>query len=171
MTSITLESLGVTNEQLIDRVVESLCHAFSEEGGYVTDIIKKKLDDAVEAKLSKRINDALGEAITKALDHAVQPCDIWGDATGEPSTIREQLAARAGKFWNEPVDSKGNPCSYHTGKPRYKILMRNLMDDAFTEAVKVNADEIVASFRKSVKADLTASVAKHVDSAFRGKRC
>jgi hypothetical protein len=159
--ALDLEALGLTSEDLIERVIDRLVENVYSYNDSFNDMVKQTVREKVADKVDAAVTKALSEALTAALDETVTPVDIWGNRTSSDTTIRQALAARAQSFWFEKIDKDGRPSSYG-GKPRYEWLIDKKLHEEFTAAVAENAEAIVAEFRKAMKADLLFRVEQQI---------
>lgn len=170
----TLE-LGITAEILREQIVDLAATKVADEvlgEGELHDRVERIVQSRIEAAVSKglheRIEATLAAEMESILATTITPTDIWGDRTGPPTTIRDALAARAKDFWDVRVDKDGKPSSYG-GAPRHEHLMRRLLDEEFTKAVRENASVIVSAFKAAVKADGARILNEHIDALIKVK--
>jgi hypothetical protein len=118
--AITLESLGFTQDELRERVVESVVDRlmqrvyFDEDGepAYGQSGLKQELEKAVKARIDAAVN-ALADKhilpnVTAYLENmCLQQTNQWGEAKGEKLTFVEYLVKRAEYYMQEQVDSSG----------------------------------------------------------------
>lgn len=120
MNSIDLAIIGLSQEELQTRLIETLCEramtniSFNEEGDpwkgdsrfsvKLRDAIQKRIDAAIDLVADKYITPLLAGKIETL---TLQGTNHWGEAKGEPITFIEYLTQRAEKYMVEPVDSSG----------------------------------------------------------------
>jgi hypothetical protein len=119
MMEITLESLGLSQEEIIDRVVgriaDSLLGAWIGDGDDES-IVQSKFAKILEKKVLERINLAVEEiagrhvlpnvaAYVETL--CLQETNKWGEKKGSQVTFVEYLVDRAEKWLREEVDYQG----------------------------------------------------------------
>lgn len=120
MTDLTLESLGLSQEdlaeKLVDRLAENLLTSinYDPEGGdwHSSSPFAKKLDKLVKDRLDQIVNDMAEKhvlpGVTKMVeDMMLQETNKWGEKKGEPVSFREYLVSRADHWMREQVDYKG----------------------------------------------------------------
>lgn len=167
--ALDFESLGVSQDELTQLVVDRLVENVYSWGDSFNEVVKKAVNKAVDEKVDDAVTKALNEALEQALDETVSPVNIFGERTGDDTTIRQALATRAQSFWFEKVDKDGTLSSYG-GQPRYSWLISRKMHDEFTAAVAENSEVLVAEFRKALKADLAAKVSEQIEKILPAKR-
>lgn len=169
---MNLAELGITNEDLIAKVVEKLAEEFCGDAD-LSDMIESEMvryvRERVDTTMKATIDSRLEQEMSAILSSKIAPVNIWGEATGEPTTIREALAERAKEFWDVRVDEKGKPTTWN-GKPRHQRLLEEILQDKFAQAVKQHAEEIVAGFRAAVKTDLSKLCAEHIEKLIPSRR-
>lgn len=115
---ITLESLGISKDELAERVVQRIAngllfveahdpYSYSTESEFAA-----RLHDLVREKIEAAVSDIAARTvvpqITDIIEHfAIQKTNEWGEKKGEAITFVEYLAKRAGEFMTEQVDSDG----------------------------------------------------------------
>lgn len=119
VTTIDLETLGMTQEDLQQRVVSAMCERLmsvvvvDENGEYPDDSpLKRRLDKSVREQIDKAI-DSLAEKHVLPLVSGrietliIQKTNQYGEATGAPATFTEFLVKRAENYLTEQVDWNG----------------------------------------------------------------
>ena len=172
MNKDTLEALGLTADDVLERIAERvICEADLHDAAH--SIVAERVGEEVEKGLAARIETTLRAEMERILDREIVPTNLWGEAEGEPTTIRNQLAARARSFWSEHVDKDGKKTTY-SGKPRHQWVMDNTVREEFSKAVKENLELIVEAFRAAATEDaqkwITENLNKVLSAAGKGRR-
>ncbi len=157
-------TFGITREDVLNLAAQKLVEAYCGDPDLsetAERIVRDKINEVFAKRLNQTIDEALQREMEKILGQEIMPVDIWGERTGNPTTIRAQLALKAKQFWEIRVDNDGREMSY--GTPRSEILMKKILKDEFTKAIKENADVILAEFKTAIKADATRIVSDHID--------
>lgn len=186
--NIDLTSIGLTEEELQDRVVSAIANKLlttvrfnmdpdidpDKDSGYVENsLLKRKLD----AEVMKRIDAAITELgnkhvlplVTSVIEGRVlQQTNQWGEKKGEPMTFVEYLIDRADQYIREPVnyngksraeDSYGNWTQKST---RVAWMIDNhlslAIDKAMTSALKTANDSIIGGLKEAVNVALRSVV-------------
>lgn len=170
--------LDIEPQQVVDLAAEKLLQIVLENDEYsaiqilqdkIDALIKETVTDEMRAGISEKIDAALQSEMEKALSQEIVPVDIWGEAKGEPTTIRQQLHKRALEYWEERVEKdRNNSGRYRVttygGTPRHKLVFQDVAKDAFEAAMKENIGEMVKAFRDAMRKDAAEKVGKHIDS-------
>ena len=118
-------------ELAAQKVADTVFEQYDDLHDYVNNRIEELVSSTVTTEMRESmvvtIDQKLAEETGKLLQQEVVPVDIWGEAKGEPTTIREQLHKRALEYWDERVEPDRNnpgrfrPTSYG-GKPRHTLV-------------------------------------------------
>src|SRR5690606_35818020 len=112
--------LGVSQEDLIERIVERLADGMHE---HIADTVKRDVFEQVQKRIIPVIDAQITKEMEVVLSQEIQPVTMWSERTGKQTTIREQLAERARVFWTVKVDDKGKEQSFG-GAPRCNVLLK-----------------------------------------------
>lgn len=180
--SLTLESIGLTQEELQERVVETLCNrllttfSFDDEGeAYGSQSnLRKQLDKRIQERIDQTIN-ALAEKhvlpnVTSYLENlCLQETNKWGEKQGQPLTFIEYLVSRAEHYMAEQVDFQGKTKEkgdYNWSGKQTRVAylvhqhlqysIENAMKQAIADANKV----IVGGLQETVKLKLNEVASK-----------
>ena len=119
---ITLESLGLTREEILERVVEKLAEQMltqtvtDEDGDEAT--LPSAFAKVLERKVAARVNAAIDEIAGKHVlpnvaqyveTLCLQETNKWGEKKGAPVTFVEYLVQRAEAYMREEVNYEGKP--------------------------------------------------------------
>lgn len=131
--SITLQDLGLTQDELLDRVVAATANALltstvlsmddeeSEESwDRVVSPLKRKLDTEIQRRIDAAVAALLAQHIeplvTTKLDTLLLiPTNQWGERKGQPETFLEYATRRAEAFLSEKVNHEGKTQSEANG--------------------------------------------------------
>lgn len=118
--SLTLESLGFTNEELQDRVVDQLCASILSGKSYDEDGNESYDDSQFKKKLEERLKAHIDATVTAIADKHVLPnvtqyienltirqTNKWGEKSGKTLTFVEYLTERAEAYMSEQVNFEG----------------------------------------------------------------
>lgn len=160
---------GITKEDVLKVCADRLI-------GQIDESINDTVFSLVEEHIKKTVQRQVHEAVSKALDAELQrileakitPVDMWGEPTGEATTIRDQLHKRAVNFFSEKVDSEGKPTSYG-GAPRYQRIYSELACAAFSKAVKDNIETIAAAVKTSMRNTIWRDLDDALNNTFKVK--
>lgn len=178
MTAITLESLGFTQEQLQERVVEKLCQQVLTSVGYdhESDIefdvksafavtiekrVKAHIDDTINAMAEKHILPGVSDFIENL---TLQATNQWGEKRGQKITFIEYLTQRAEAYMQEKVDfqgkSKGESGSYNWSGAQTRVThlvhqhLHYSIENAMKDAMRVATSAISTGIQETVKTKL-----------------
>lgn len=117
---ITLESLGLTQADLQERIVERCADQLLSGKEYDEDGNVEFADTKFKRELEERVRQHASKAITALFDTHVAPkvtdfietltlqeTNKWGEKTGKPVTFIEYLVSRADAYIREDVNHDG----------------------------------------------------------------
>ncbi|MBX3504469.1 MAG: hypothetical protein KF895_03245 [Parvibaculum sp.] len=181
--NITLESIGLSQEALANRVVEKLVEGlttsldYDEEGGEFRGAspFARKLNDMVKARLDALVNE-MGEKhvlprVTEMVENMVlQETNRWGEKVGQPVTFIEYMTQRADAWLREDVDFQGNTkdasgwSSFRKSGTRVQYMidqhLQYTVRTAMENAVKNANQSIVGGLKQAVSIALDEVAAK-----------
>jgi len=177
--SITLEELGLTQDQIQDRVVAALCRAalhtktFDEDGDECTisTDLKRRLDKVVEEGIDTAVQNLADKEVLPNVSEYIenltlQATNKWGENKGESLSFTEYLVQRAEAYMQEKVDFQGatkGECygsSFRGAQTRLTYMIEKHLHYSIETAMKkVLADgnsAIVEGLEKTIKIQLDA---------------
>ena len=117
---ISIEALGLTKEDIAERVIEQVCHNMLRSVDYHEDGEEEEVPSQFEVKLKERVkaqidasieNIAGRHVIPNVTDYmealVLQETNMYGEKKGEPVTFIEYLVQRAEAYIHEKVDMHG----------------------------------------------------------------
>lgn len=120
MSGISLEQLGLTQDELTNRVVDRVADRVLREQGFDEDgfemdhpstfarEIQKAIRDRIDAKVNEIGDKHVLPKVSEMIENVVlQETNRWGEAKGEKLTFVEYLVQRAHSYITEPVDFHG----------------------------------------------------------------
>ena len=174
---LSIEELGITREELVERVVERVCHSLltayeSDEDGnpaLVASQFNKTLQQTVKKQADEKIS-AIAEAhilpqVTNFVEGLVlQETNKWGEKTGKALTFIEYLTSRAEAYMKEQVShdgkSKDEADLYGWSGKQTRITylvhkhLQYSIETAMKEAMKNANSLIAAGIQETVKIQL-----------------
>ena len=180
--SITLEMLGLTQEELQDRVVKTAADQLlntvthDEDGDEVaipSDLsrrVRKEIEIRIDAAVKKVGEEKIGPMVESLVRGAtLQATNKWGEKKGEPVTFTEYLVQRADAYLREDVDLNGkgreeaNGYSWTKSTTRVAYMVNHLLkysiEGAMQTALKDANSAIVGGIDGAVKQALANVVA------------
>ncbi len=171
-----LEALGISPEELGNRVVDQCVYELLNSTGFNPDTeeetryesrfkreiearIKSAVDEKIAAIAAAHLVPRVGEMIEKA---DMRQTSIYGEPKGPPMTFKEYIAHRAEAYMSEDVNyngkskaEDGNDFNWRSNGPRLTVLMRNYIR------------ETLEKHAKSAITDVNKVIAKNIDKAAR----
>lgn len=176
MSAITLESLGLTQDELANRVVAKIADSvmtgvhFDEDGEEYVDDSKfmRTLNQKVQAMLDAKV-DEIGEKhvlpkVTAMVENLVlQETNKWGEKRGEPVTFVEYMVGRAEAYMKEPVNYEGKT-KEQSGSYSFSATQTRV-----TNLIEKHLHYSIDTAMKAALNDATTNIAKGINETVRLK--
>jgi len=174
-----LAALGITREEVLEKVVERLTKSFLTNTGADDEGEECTYPSAISRKVEANVKDAIDKAvtafgekhvlpsITAYIDtYSLQKTNEWGEKKGGPVTFAEYLVKRAEAFMQEPVNHRGEPqgsSSYGPGWTKMGSRIAYMIDQHLlfsmqsfaTDALKTANSQIAGGIEAGVKTALS----------------
>lgn len=154
--NIDLKSLGFTNEELQERVIDRICESLLSSMEYDPDSdrefpVANRFQNEIKKRVEVRINETINALAEKYVlpnvaqyieELTIQTTNNYGEKKGEPVTFIEYLVSRAKAYMQEQVDSSGrsnaeSTTPYWSGKQtRITMLVHKHLADSVETAMK-----------------------------------
>ena len=174
--TLTIESLGITRDEILDRVVAKIADqiisdaALDEDGvptgtptKFARILLKKvqaRIDTAVEEIAGRHV---LPNVAAYVENLCLQETNRWGEKVGKPVTFIEHLVQRAEAYLREDVDHNGKTKgedSYSWRKSGTRVAymihehLQYSISSAMADALKNANSAIVGGIQEAVKIKL-----------------
>ncbi len=167
---IDIESLGFTQEELQQRVIETIADRMlqtlcgdneSENCCAVPSRLDKELRKAVQDRIDRAIAEIADKHIIPNASQYVeniclQETNRWGEKTGKPVTFIEYLVQRAEEYLQEPVDFQGKTkkeaggYSWAKAQTRLAHMVHEHLHYSIAEAMKSALDTANKSIAQGI---------------------
>lgn len=166
-----LTQLGIGKDEILNLAATKLADEFGDNAEIyerAAKVLRERIEEVVKTRVSATVEATLSSEMEKIMREKITPVDIWGEKTGEPTTIRAQLAARALNFWQCKVDASGNPTTYG-GESRAEQIMKKIAQEEFQGALRLSVTEVVSAFKTALKEDMIKKVSEHINHLIPGR--
>jgi hypothetical protein len=171
-----LEQLGITREEVIDKIVNKALGAVASyrQTGEETweDIplhttvdkkIKQSIDGLMESmkvQINGRIDEILANEISRIFSGPFQQVNTYGEPVGELTTVREMIMNFAKNYWNDRVDSNGKPAGQYVQKAmtRAEFQAKAVIDETYKTLLSTS----VTSMMEEIKKEIPDTIAKEL---------
>src|SRR5678815_2516132 len=114
MTKDELQALGITPEDVLNRLTEKLCDRYvDDESDYANKFqnrlqgaVTKRVDEVLEKSLAKHVLPKIKEMVESI---CLEETNRWGEKRGTKLTFIEYLVQRTDAYIREEVDYQGKP--------------------------------------------------------------
>ena len=174
MNIAVLEQLGISTEELKDRVVDQLVEKLStyetydEDGNehQVASSFRRQLDKEIERRIHEKVEQIGAEHVLPKLtdmleNFCLQKTNEWGEKKGEALSFTEYLVKAAHEYMTEQVDFAGKSKSEdrfgswrgNTTRVAYMIdrHLQYSIEVAMQQALKHANESIVEGINKAVQ--------------------
>jgi hypothetical protein len=158
MTPETLEQLGISKEEILNRLTEQILQGGLAEEGF--EHAKREILKGYKEGIEKAIHHVISEACAEALTMEFQPVNIWGEKTGAPTTVRDLFVKKCQDWWTQKVDSSGNPTTDSFGNK--KTMVQHHAERAVSEIVSGEMKAELSTVVASAKSALAESIGKYI---------
>lgn len=169
--TISLEALGFSEERLLDLAAQKLADEYFQRddlGIRAERILEARVTEAIPKGLNQKIDALLTAEMEKIISEEIVPVNMWGEREGQPTTIRNQIAERARVFWEERVEKDGKRTTYG-GQPRHEHLLRQIVNEEFSAAIKQNVVNVVGAMKIAAKAHANKITEEALDNLIKVK--
>lgn len=132
--------------------------------------IQERIGDDIEREVRKQVVKAVDEQVNQivksVLEREFTPVDQFGDAKGDPTSVKEIISKKAESFLSEVVDGSGKKADHYssTKQPRTNYILGQLVSEAInTEAknqIKVIAEQAKGKAMQQVAELLVKQLSK-----------
>lgn len=182
-----LEQVGITKEELIERIVEralGVAADYRQTGCEnwqdipLSEVVDKKITEAIgnlvkkfEEKIETRVDEITNAEVNKLLEKPFQPVNEWGEAKGEKTTVKQIIVNYASGYWDVKIGSDGKPVRegvYHYDNllTRGEAYAQKVVKDIFTSVVekqvKEIASDLAAKIPETIGSEISKMVVKHL---------
>lgn len=167
MSSLDLESLGFTQDELQQRVVDQICRQVLTSKGYdpetgdewdedsalnrdLRKVVVKRIDEQIARMAEQHILPNVSKYIEEL---TLQKTNQWGEKTGKEVTFIEYLVQRAEAYMLEKVNYKGmTPDHYSKGtQTRLTHLVNEHLHYSIQRAMKDALQIATSSISKGIQ--------------------
>lgn len=181
MNAISFEALGISKEDLTEKLLDRLVEEFAtelvwdEDGDAIrrksrmSDLITKQIKDHIDETVRRLGEEHVLPRVTEIVEGLVlQTTNQWGEKTGKSVTFIEYLTQRAEAFMLEDVDYNGKPkgTDYSWSKRSSRVAfmidrhLQHSIETAMTKALADANSAIAGGLQAAVKQALATATEK-----------
>lgn len=158
----SLEALGITKEDLTERIVEKAVndlmesHGFNENDDEVSyeSQFKREIDKRIQQAVQDKISALAAEHLLPRVGEMIEQADMrqtnrYGEPKSDPMTFKEYIASQAEVYMSEDVNSNGesksesgDSCHWKVSGPRLTVLMRMYIRDTLEKHAKAAVTDV-----------------------------
>lgn len=129
--------------------------------GHLAQQLQAKLEADVKARVAKAIDAKLDEIVAKAVERKFVPVGMFGEPSGEPTSIAEILVKKADTFLEEQVDSSGrraSPSSFSKTNSRAAHIVEQMFEAQFNRKVEAELKKLIDESKDKARLSLAAHI-------------
>ncbi|OZI56766.1 hypothetical protein [Bordetella genomosp. 4] len=168
----TLEALGVSVEDLADRIVDQAVSVLLSSTGFDPDSeeefsyesrfkreIEKRVQESVDAKIAALAAEHLVPRVGEMIENAdMRQTNRYGEPVTPKMTFKEYIAARAETYMTEDVDhnakskaESGDSYNWRASGPRLTVLMRTYIRETLEQHAKAAVTDVNKVIAKNIE--------------------
>lgn len=168
----TLEALGISPEDLGERIVDQAVDVLLNTSGFNPDTeeetryesrfkreIEKRIQKAVDEKIASLASVHLVPKVGQMIETAnMRKTNQYGEPKGDPMTFIEYIASRADAYMSEDVDSNGKSkaesgdgYNWRSSGPRLTVLMKMYIQDTLNKSAKEAVTDVNKVIAKNIE--------------------
>ena len=155
-----LETLGIDKGYVTEQIISTVSID-------IADRVYRDIKNDVIEQANKIIGKHINEIVEGVLDGIYQPVTTWGEAKGEPTTIRDEFEKAILAWWNQPVDEKGEPTTGYSSRPRSQYIAKKSISKIVDQELRAGLDKMIKDTKSQVKEGLKAVVGEKIDKVWR----
>lgn len=166
----TLEALGISPEELGNRIVDQAVETLLSTAGFDPDSeeersyesrFKREIEKRVQESVDQKIAALAAVHLIPRVGEMIESADMrettrYGEPKGEAMTFKEYIAHRAETYMSEPVNSQAvskreDSYNWREEGPRLTVLMRVYIRDHLEKAAKAAVTDINTVIAKNIE--------------------
>lgn len=162
--TLNLEELGITKNDLIDRMLDRMVDSLSNDEHFYTRMesaLARRIDDGVKKAVDSVTQTEITDAVKAAVNKPWPITNYYGEDKKAPQTFREMVADKVDAYLNEKVrESTGDKSDYYTDKTCSRVdwIIRHQVSGCVGKLVEAAAAEAAVKAREEVLGKMNAAV-------------
>jgi hypothetical protein len=176
----TLKALGVSPDELAERIVDQAVETllsftgYNEDGektGSYASRFRKEIEARVQASVDAKITALAAEHIVPKVGEMIESANMrrtnqYGEPVSAPMTFKEYIAHRAEVYMSEPVNYNGkskneesDSYNFRVEGPRLTVLMRMYIRETLEKHAKAAVTDVNQVIAKSIQKSAVDAIA------------
>lgn len=172
-----LEQIGITKEELIERIADralGIAADYKQTGEEswsdipLSAVVDKKIKDSIDrlvqglqGVITERVDQIMVQKMDEVFSTPFQRVDRWGQAVGNPTTIRDLVAEEATRYWSVKVDQYGKESTYN-GVDRAQWYASKVMEDFYKSELQAEVRKMAEAMKKAIPATISKEISETV---------
>lgn len=159
---MNLQDLGITNEDLVNRLVERLAEGLLDNDETFADRVHRSVQERIKEQTEWIAHGIAKEEIERqvkaVIDAPWQESTSWGEKRGEPKTFRELVNEKIAATLIRRVDSNGRLLEYGEGQKLIDFLIRSQVEATVKDEIKTAVTAAATAARNEVLGKVNEAV-------------
>lgn len=170
MNAETLSALGITEDDVLNKLTEKMCEHFLSDPGDYANEFEGRINKAVTEKVDKILGEAmeihiLPNVAKQVTEITLQQTNRWGEKTGKPVTFIEYLTERVDAYIREEVNHNGktqdqDSYSWRKHSTRIAYMIHEHLQYSIDAAMKKALGDANSSIRKGLEEAVKIALAQ-----------
>lgn len=176
-TNLTCEDLGLSQEQLQDRLIETMADRLlnsnidcleDDADSYYSKAMAKELDALITNRIGEAIGRVAEEHVLPRVDELIigmvfQETNKWGESKKEPLTLKEYVTKVAENYLSEPVNYDGktkkqDSYNWKNAQTRLVYAVNDHIQYTLSAALKDATSDISKTFSEGITQTVKAQL-------------
>lgn len=165
--------MEIKQEDLINAITANIADVYLadiEISEKINKYIEEKIDYIFASTIDSKINQIVDDLIKDGFNREYTKVDTFGQAKGQPTTIRKEIELLLTDYWKQRVDKNGKRTeSTYSSYSRAEWLMVQITAEDFTKQLKQEAVNITASLKDGIRKQFQINTNRMLDELFKVK--
>lgn len=132
--------------------------------------LETRMDKVFAEKAEALVESVAENAFKSAFERSFQKTNGFGQAIGDPTTIKTELERMAGDYWSQKVGKDGKPTdsNYHATS-RAEWMMAQICADDFSKLMKQSAQNVTGALKDGLRVNMANQMDSLLDNLFKIK--
>lgn len=137
------DSLAVSETTIKWKAQEMFDAIARDAAGRIVKSCERDLVSAVGTAVKEQISAQVGAKVSEVLDTNIRPTNEWGEAKGEPISLREMVGRAARDYLGVKVDKEGRSTTYNADQTRLEYIVKQVVATTFNYQMQTEVKKAV----------------------------
>ena len=155
MDTKIIEALGIDKALVQEQVVSNITNQMMPN-------IRHEIKMTVLANLDKAVDNMIAEIVEEVTSDVFQPTTSWGEPNGEPTTIKDMIAEKTLKWWEDKVDRQGKPTRYTGAITRAEYFAEKTVGEYVRRQLDNDIKDLTARAKETINDAMAEAIKKNL---------